>query len=136
MHVKRKMVAGILLTAVLSINTGLARAQNSTFNNAVESISRIANAFNQMFDRLSDEDMQKYYGALFTALNNLDNGEVARWYGDRSGNHGTVEIVATLPNGGQLCRRVYVNVVTAKGNKNFESWACMDGKEQWSFSYR
>jgi len=47
-----------------------------------------------------------------------------------------VEIIATMPNGGQLCRRVYVDIFTEKGKNNYESWACQDGKGQWSFNYR
>jgi surface antigen len=89
-----------------------------------------------MFDRMSDEDTQKYHGALFTALNNLDNGEVARWYSDTTGNYGTVEIMATMPNGGILCRRVYVVIVTEKGKKNYESWACQEANGSWNFSYK
>jgi surface antigen len=89
-----------------------------------------------MFDKLPDEDMKKHHGALFTALNNLDNGEVARWYSDTTGNHGTVEIMATMPSGGTLCRRVYVNIVTEKGKKNYESWACQEANGSWNFSYK
>ena len=110
MRVKKAMVAGISLTVALLNNP--AQAQNRTYNSANESFFNLSRIFNKMFDRMSDEDTQKYHGALFTALNNLDNGEVARWYSDTTGNHGTVEIMATMPNGGNLCRRVYVVVFT------------------------
>ena len=134
MRVKKAMAVGILSTAALLINP--AQAQNRTYNSANESFFSLSRIFNKMFDRMSEEDTQKYHGALFTALNNLDNGEVARWYSDTTGNHGTVEIMATMPNGGNLCRRVYVNIFTEKGKKSAESWACMEGNGSWSFSYK
>lgn len=127
------MALGILSTAVLLTNPVQAQ---SAYNRAHESIFNLSNIFNKMFDRLSDEDMQKHYGALFTALNNLDNGEVAKWYSDTTGNRGTVEIMATMPTGGKLCRRVYVNIFTDKGRKNYESWACMEDNGSWNFSYK
>ena len=128
------MVVGILSTAALLINP--VQAQNRAYNNAYESFFNLSNIFNKMFDKLPEEDMQKHYGALFTALNNLDNGEVARWYSDTTGNHGTVEIMATMPSGGTLCRRAYVNIVTQKGKKNYESWACQESSGSWNFSYK
>ena len=128
------MAVGILSTAALLINP--VQAQNRTYNSANESFFSLSRIFNKMFDRMSEEDTQKYHGALFTALNNLDNGEVARWYSDTTGNHGTVEIMATMPNGGNLCRRVYVNIFTEKGKKSAESWACMEGNGSWNFSYK
>ena len=134
MRVKKAMAVGILSTAALLTNTSV-QAQSS-YNRAYESFFNLSNLFNKMFDKLPDEDMKKHHGALFTALNNLDNGEVARWYSDTTGNHGTVEIMATMPNGGQLCRRVYVNIFTEKGKKSAESWACMEGNSSWSFSYK
>jgi len=134
MRAKKAMVVGILSTATL-LGNPIVQAQSS-YNRAYESLFGLSNLFNKMFDKLPDEDTKKHYGALFTALNNLDNGEVARWYSDTTGNYGTVEIMATMPNGGQLCRRVYVDIFTEKGRKNYESWACQDGKGQWSFNYR
>jgi surface antigen len=134
MRVKKAMAVGILSTAALLTNP--AQAQNRTYNSANESFFNLSRIFNKMFDRLSDEDSQKYYGALFTALNNLDNGEVARWYSDTTGNHGTVEIMATMPSGGQLCRRVYVVIFTEKGKKTAESWACQEANGSWNFSYK
>jgi surface antigen len=136
MHVKRKMALGISLIVAMSINCATALAQNNTFNNAWESLYKLGNIFNRMFDTLSEDDMKKHYGALFTALNNLNNGEIAKWYSNTSGNHGTVEVIATMPNGGILCRKVYVNIVTEKSKKHYDSWACMDGKGEWDFNYR
>ena len=133
MRVKKAMAVGILSTAALLNNPVQAQ---SSYNRAHESLFNLSNFFNKMFDKLPDEDMRKHHGALFTALNNLDNGEVARWYSDTTGNYGTVEIMATMPNGGQLCRRVYVVIVTEKGKKNYESWACQEAKGSWSFSYK
>ena len=134
MRVKKAMAVGILSTAALLTNT--VQAQNRTYNNASESLFNLSRIFNKMFDRMSDEDTHKYHGALFTALNNLDNGEIARWYSDTTGNYGTVEIMATMPNGGTLCRRVYVNNFTEKGKKSAESWACQEANGSWNFSYK
>jgi len=127
------MAVGILSTAALL--TSPVQAQSS-YNRTYESFFSLSNLFNKMFDKLPDEDMKKHHGALFTALNNLDNGEVARWYSDTTGNYGTVEIMATMPNGGTLCRRVYVVIVTEKGKKNYESWACQEANGAWNFSYK
>ena len=134
MLVKKATAAGIFLTVGLLISP--ASAQNRTYNNAYESITSLARSLSKIFDRLSEEDTKKYHGALFTALNNLDNGEIARWHSDSTGNYGTVEITATLPNGGQLCRKVYVEILTEKGKKNTEGWACMEGNGSWTFGYR
>ena len=134
MRVKKAMAVGILSTAALLGNT-LVQAQSS-YNRTYESVFTLSNFFNKLFGRLPDEDLKKHHGALFTALNNLDNGEVARWYSDTSDNHGTVEIIATMPNGGTLCRRVYVNIFTEKGKQNYESWACQEANGAWNFSYK
>ena len=133
MRVKKAMAVGILSTVALL--TSPVQAQSS-YNRAYESLFSLSNLFNKMFDKLPDEDMKKHHGALFTALNNLDNGEVARWYSDTTGNYGTVEIMATMPSGGTLCRRVYVVIVTEKGKKNYESWACQEANGAWNFSYK
>ena len=93
MLVKKATAAGIFLTAGLLVSP--ASAQNRTYNNAYESITSLARSLSKVFDKPSEEDTKKYHGALFTAFNNLDNGEIARWYSDSTGNYGTVEITAT-----------------------------------------
>lgn len=100
-----------------------------------ESMYMLFNAIVKMTDGLTTDDRRKYEQAVYTALNNLDNGEVVKWYSDSSYNHGAVEIVATARLSGNLCRRLYTTVVTQKDSKNEDRWACYNNSTGlWEFT--
>ena len=136
MRAQRKAVAGILLTAVLLTNPEMGYGQDGTLNYGQQPFYKVSNFLNRLFDLLDEDEMRKHYATLFTALDNLNNGEVARWYSDTSGNHGAVQIAATTISRGQICRRVYVNIVTTRRGSNYESWACLNREGNWNFSDR
>lgn len=129
MLAKSVMVVGSLLTAaVLTVSTPVL-AQNT----AAESLYRFSTALNRFFDRLTEDDRRKYHQAMYTALGNLDNGEIIKWYSDTSYNHGTVEIVMTTRLSGRLCRRVYSEIRTERNATSSEHWACLTNDGTWDF---
>jgi hypothetical protein len=126
MLAKNAMVLGKLLT-VIALGSALpVHAQNR----ATESVITLYNIFNKMFDRATDVDKQKMQGAVYTALNNLENGEELKWYNDQSGNRGTVEIVVTTTMNGELCRRFYASFYTDRKDRHFEAWACYNERNR------
>ena len=130
MLAKNVMVLGKLLTAAALIVSTQAQAQITV----PESIWSIRNSLVRMFDGLTEHDRRKHQQAIYTALGNLDNGEVIRWYSDDSYNHGLVEIVMTQRLSGKLCRRVYSEVRTERSRKADEHWACLDeSTRMWDF---
>jgi len=99
-----------------------------------EGVWNVKNSLVRLFDGLSDHDRRKHQQAMYTALSNLDNGEVMRWYSDDSYNHGLVEIVMTQRLSGKLCRRVYAQVNTERRRQAQEHWACLDESTgMWEF---
>ena len=129
MFAKSVMVVGKLLTAAALIVSTPAEAQLRWS----ESMYGIITSFNRMFDRLSESDKRKHIQTVLTAISNMDNGEIVRWYSDDSYNHGIVEIVATSRLSGRLCRRVYSSIITERRRDDVEYWACMDSDGTWFF---
>jgi len=130
MFAKKGMVVGKLLTvAALTIGSP-AQAQIRMS----EGMYTLYNAVVRMMDGLSTHDRRKYEQAVYTALANLDNGEVVRWYSDTSYNHGAVEVAATARLSGRLCRRIYTSVHTEKSQVNDDRWACLnESTNLWEF---
>ena len=114
------MVVGKLLTVIVLGSFQPVQAQTRGF----DSVISLYNIFNKMFDKATDLDKQKMQGAVYTALNNLENGETLKWYNDVNGNYGAVEIVVTTTMGGEMCRRFYASFYTDKTNRHFEAWGC------------
>lgn len=131
MLAKNAMALGKVLTAIAFVSIQPAQAQ-VRLDNPFYSIYSI---LNKMFDRATDLDIQKMQGTVYTALNNLENGEQIKWYNDQSGNHGTVEIVVTTTMGGELCRRFYASFYTDKKDRHFEAWGCYNERNRtWNIS--
>jgi len=69
MLARNAMVVGKLLTVIVLGSFQPAQAQNRSY----DSVISLYNIFNKMFDRASDLDKEKMQGAVYTALNNLEN---------------------------------------------------------------
>lgn len=124
------MVVGKLLMAGALIVGSPAQAQ-LVLN---ESLYTIYSSINRFFDRLTEDDRRKIQQSVYTALHNLDNGEIIRWYSDTSYNHGIVEVVATAQLSGRLCRRIYITVNTERTTQTFEHWGCYnESTKTWQF---
>jgi surface antigen len=90
-----------------------------------------------MIDKMNDDEKEKHEQALLTALNNLDNGERVKWYNDATGNHGMVEVMATMNLGGRLCRKLQSSMVIYKSKRFYDVMACLDERNgSWNFSYK
>jgi len=126
MLARNAMVVGKLLTAIVLGSFQPVQAQTR----AVEPVISLYNIFNKMFDRATDVDKQKMQGAVYTALNNLENGEELKWYNDVNGNRGAVEIVVTTTMGGEICRRFYASFYTDKTDRHFEAWGCYNERNR------
>jgi surface antigen len=84
--------------------------------------------------RLSKEDVAQHRGAVYTALNNLDNGEIIAWRNEPANTEGQVQIAYTWPAGGIICRRVYSYVRVKENAKAYQDTACLDSNQKtWTF---
>ena len=122
MFARSVMVVGKLLTAVALVVSTPAHSQIVV----PESVYNLGMALNRLFDRVTEDERTKFQAAIHTALANLDNGEVIKWYSNTSYNHATIEIVGTSQLSGRLCRRFYAEFNTERSTQHFEKWGCYD----------
>jgi surface antigen len=84
--------------------------------------------------RLDKENSRYHSSAVYFALNNLETGEVAEWYNDRSGSKGVARIIATWTGNGDICRRVYSYVLERQKTFTYEDTACYNkNRNMWEF---
>lgn len=83
---------------------------------------------------LSKEDRIKHQGAVYHALNNLENGEMIEWRNEWANTEGKVQIAYTWPNRGLVCRRVYSWVRVKADSRSYQDTACLDNNHKtWTF---
>lgn len=75
---------------------------------------------------LSKKDKQKQRDTVFFALNNLEEGKVARWHNTDKGSWGAVKIVATYPTGSGYCRIIFSEIGKKDQSKFYKETACKD----------
>lgn len=135
------MVPGkLFLLILLTTNTAIGGAQNwqspafeawATPNTSAGIIYNLANWFKSS---LSKEDLLKHRGAVYTALNNLENGEMIEWRNEMANTEGKVQIAYTWPNRGIICRRVYSFVRIENNSRSYQDTACLDNNQKtWTF---
>lgn len=84
--------------------------------------------------KLSKEDASVHSRTVYFALNNLETGEVAEWFNDRTVSQGRARIIATWTAGGDICRRVYSYVINGQKSFTYEDTACYNNNiKTWNF---
>jgi surface antigen len=84
--------------------------------------------------KLPAEDQRTHLQAILTALNNLQNGEIAEWFNPYTNNDGQVRVVYTTNTGNGFCR-VFQTLVRINGDvTQYQETACVSGdKNSWNF---
>lgn len=139
MLAKNMMALGKLLTAVLFVSNVHAQSwdkpiyQQELSNETLNGL--VYNSYRTLFNRLNKEDSTKHQQAVFLALNRLDNGEVATWYSNDGYHTGKVQVMYTAITNGELCRRIYSDIVLKSTRRTFEEWACYKtNTNTWNFA--
>ena len=84
--------------------------------------------------RLKKQDQALHTQAVYHALNNLENGETAEWFNDRTDAQGKAVIVMTMPTNGSYCRRIHSWVRLGADERAFEDTACYNvTTKTWNF---
>lgn len=137
MRVKSLMALGKLCLILACTNSSAQSFLGPTNNSWAPNDSIISIAYNMVryFEsRLNKPDAAMHTQAVYHALNNMENGQVAEWRNERSNSWGQAKIVYTWPGNGNVCRRVYSLVQTEQYVKNFEDTACYNNNtNSWRF---
>lgn len=84
--------------------------------------------------KLNKEDAAVHSRAVHFALNNLETGEVAEWFNDRTVSQGRARIIATWTSSGDICRRVYSYIINGQKAFTYEDTACYNNSTRtWNF---
>lgn len=97
--------------------------------------SLMMNTYRHIFSRMNKEEATKHQQTVFIALNQLDNGETARWYSNDGYSMGEVTVIVTAMHNGEICRRLYSHVALKSYDRSFQEWACYKtNTNTWNFS--
>lgn len=95
----------------------------------------LLNTYRHIFSRMNKEEATKHQQTVFIALNQLDNGETAKWYANDGYSMGEVTVIVTAMHNGEVCRRLYSQVMLKSFQRTFEEWACYKtNTNTWNFS--
>lgn len=137
MHVRNLMVLGKLFL-ILACTNSYAQSWDSPINNRWHNndsgIGILLNLSKYFTTQLKSQDRELHRHAVYHALNNLENGETAEWFNDRTDAQGKARIVMTVPANGSICRRVYSWVRLGAQERSFEDTACYNvTSKMWNF---
>jgi surface antigen len=137
MLVKNMMVLGKLFLILVCTNS-YAQSWESPINQRwhpnESSVQILINLSRYFSTQLKPQDKELHRHAVYHALNNLENGEVAEWFNDRTDAQGKVRIVMTTPANGSYCRRVHSWVRLGSEDRAFEDTACYNvTTKTWNF---
>ena len=89
-----------------TLNHTTASAYASTKSNyqpVDTSVGALINYMSWNINRMEPYDQQQQEQAVFFALQNLQNGQVTRWYNGNTGAQGAVQVAMTYPQGSGYC---------------------------------
>ena len=151
MYVKKWMALGISLV-ILTISIGFLAGCNTTgqqfhqtsystgastsqyYHPANSTVAVAFNYFKWRSHMMNDYDRKQQENAVFFALNNLQNGEVTRWYNGNTGAKGAVKIVMTYPQGSGYCRVIMSQIYYNSKQRDFKEVACINSVDNtWRF---
>ena len=148
--VKNLMAVGKSLT-ILTISVGLlsaCSAQNTLLHTSESSyastktdyrpvdtsVGAIVNYFSWTMNRMEPYDQKQQEQSVFFALNNLQNGEVTRWYNGNTGAQGAVQVAMTYPQGSGYCRVIMSQIFYNGKQRDFKETACINAVDNsWRF---
>ena len=100
---------------------------NSTFALAI-------NAIQWKTSMMNDYDRKQQENAVFFALNNLETGQITRWYNGNTGARGTVKVSMSYPQGSGYCRVLMTQIVYNNKKRDFSETACINSTDNtWRF---
>lgn len=104
-----------------------------TPNNSIFAIG--SNLYKSISGSLSKKDQETHVMTVIYALENKDNGEIARWYNEADDTAGRIKVVMTYPVQGGICRRLFTEVRIGSTVREYSEQGCktMDSKF-WNFS--
>ena len=76
----------------------------SDYSPVETSVGALINYMSWNMNRMEPYDQQQQEQSVFFALNNLQNGEITRWYNGNTGAQGAVKVSMTYPQGRGYCR--------------------------------
>lgn len=98
------------------------------------SVGALINYMSWNINRMETYDQQQQEQAVFFALNNLQNGEVTRWYNGNTGAKGAVKVSMTYPQGSGYCRVIMSQIFYNSKERNFKEVACINAVDNsWRF---
>jgi len=104
------------------------------YNPANGSIALATNLFSWNVSRMDKYDRKQQENAVFFALNNLENGEVTRWYNGNTGAQGAVKMAMSYPQGSGYCRVIMSEIRYNSRNRDFVETACINAVDNsWRF---
>jgi surface antigen len=85
-------------------------------------------------NRMEPYDQKQQEQSVFFALNNLQNGEVTRWYNGNTGAQGAVKVAMTYPQGSGYCRVIMSQIFYNGKQRDFKETACINAVDNsWRF---
>jgi len=75
---------------------------------------------------LSKADKGKQRDTVFYVLNQLDEGQVAKWYNEDKHTWGAVKVVASFPTGTGYCRILFSEIGKKDKSRFYKETACTD----------
>ena len=148
--VKRSTAVGKSLI-ILSISIGLlsaCSAQNKLLHTSESSyastqanyrpvdtsVGALINYFSWSANRMHINDQKQHEQSVFFALNNLQNGEITRWYNGNTGAQGAVKVSMTYPQGSGYCRVIMSQIFYNGKQRDFKETACINAVDNsWRF---
>jgi len=129
-----------LLSACSTQNTLLHTSESSyastksNYQPVDTSVGALINYMSWQANRLEPYDQQQQEQSVFFALNNLQNGEMTRWYNGNTGAQGAVKVSMTYPQGSGYCRVIMSQIIYNNKQRDFKETACINAVDNsWRF---
>ena len=106
---------------------------NSKYLETSTSVATVVNLFRWGLHKLPKEDQLKQEQAVFYALDNLEEGQVTRWYNAKNGSQGAVKVSMTYPAGSGFCRVILSQITYKNKTRDFKETACINHFMTWKF---
>ena len=120
-----------------TLNHTTASAYASTKSNyqpVDTSVGALINYMSWNINRMEPYDQQQQEQAVFFALQNLQNGQVTRWYNGNTGAQGAVQVAMTYPQGSGYCRVIMSQIIYNGKQRDFKETACINAVDNsWRF---
>lgn len=114
-------------------SSSVGSSANTTYLETSTSVATVVNLFRWSSAKLPKEDQLKQEQAVFYALDNLEEGQVTKWYNAKNGSQGAVKVVMTYPSGSGFCRVLLSQITYKNKTRDFKETACINHLRTWKF---